>query len=118
MKKLFVILLLVGIFTLTACNGSEKDPDDYSGVYKSDDSSEVVINKENDAYKVNISIYRLAAFYDCFVDNVKNNVLNIRSRDPNGNTIKFTFDYKTKVLTVTETTWDLLKVGDSFIFDK
>lgn len=127
MKKLFVALLLVSMFTLTACGSkdSEKtnsDTDaevkDYSGVYKNDDSSEVVIEKDKDTYKVDITLYRLAQFTDCIVDEVKGNVLYITAKDPNENTIKFTFNYNTKVLNVTDSSWNLLTTEDSFIFDK
>ena len=127
MKKIFVALLLVSMFTLTACGSknSEKtnsDTDvevkDYSGVFKSDDSSEVVIEKDKDTYKVDITLYRLAQFTDCTVDEVKGNVLYLTAKDPNENTIKFTFNYNTKVLNVTDSSWNLLTTEDSFIFDK
>lgn len=118
MKKIFVVLLLVCIVTLTACGGSDTKESDYTGVYKNDDSSEVVIRKEDADYRVNITIYRLAAFYDCFVEDIKDNVLYLRTTDPNGKQINFTFDYKTKTLTVTKTSWELLNENDKFVFDK
>ena len=129
-KILLSLLVLVGLVVMTGCgsneeiNNSEKtnnsveiNEKDYSGTYKSDDSSEIVIEKENNIYKVSISIYRLASFSDCIVDDVKNDILYISAKDPNGESIKFTFNYNTKVLTVTETTWIYLNVGDIFTLD-
>lgn len=132
MKKIFVALLLVSMFTLTACgskenketentnNETETEPKekDYSGVFKSDDSSELTIAKDKDSYKVNITIYRLGQFPDCTVDEIKNDVLYISSIDPSEKPIKFTFNYNTKVLNVTDSSWNLLTTDDSFIFDK
>ena len=129
-SMIIVLILIGGLFVLTGCgnnkeiNNSEKNNNkvetsekDYSGTYKSDDSSEIVIEKENNTYKVNISIYRLASFSDGIVDEVKNGIIYISATDPNGEKIKFTFNHNTKVLTITETTWNYLSVNDIFIFD-
>lgn len=91
---------------------------DYSGTYKNDDSSEIVIIKDGDSYNVNIGIYRLASFENGKVTDIKDDILTISSTDPSGNPITFTFNYKTKVLTVKESTWDLLKVDETFEFNK
>ncbi len=117
---------MISVFTLTACGGKENTNEsgknnnsvetnvkDYSGVYKSDDSSELEITKENDNYKVNITIFRLAAFNDCNVYEIKDNVLYIDGID-----YKFSFDYNTKILTVLEASGNWLTAGDSFVFDK
>lgn len=126
MKKIFAILLLISVFTLTACGGKENTNEsgknnnsvetnvkDYSGVYKSDDSSELEITKENDNYKVNITIFRTGAFIDCDVYEIKDNVLYIDGID-----YKFSFDYNTKILTALEASGNWLTAGDSFVFDK
>ena len=123
--KLMILLLLVGVFVLTGCvdeevntnstnNSIETNIKDYSGVYKAEDSSKMVIENKN----VDISIYRLASFSDCVIDEVKDDVLYISGKDPNNETIRFTFDYNTKTLNVVETTWNLISTEDSFVFDK
>ena len=123
-KYLSYLLVVVTILGLTGCGSNDNKSDsstkdvstaNYIGTYKSDDSSTIEINKDN---KVNISIYRLTTFDNCDVNNIKNEVLNIDCKDPNNNTIKFSFDYKTKVLTVEDTTWSLLNAGDTFEFNK
>ena len=129
-KVLVISLAVVGIFTLTGCGADNKDSknsneqakeqttiSDYSGTYKSEDSSSIIITKDNNTYKADISIYRLATFDDGTVDDIKNDILYISAKDPNNEPIKFTFDYKTKILTVKETTWSLLNVGDTFDFN-
>ena len=90
----------------------------YSGTYKSDDSSELIIDKNGDNYTATISIYRLATFEDGKVTDIKDNILTISSTDPSGNPITFTFDYNSKTLKVDKTTWELLNVGDTFQLNK
>ena len=118
MKKYakYFVLMIIGIIILTGC--SKKVDKDYSGTYKSDDSSEMIITKNHDTYKASISLYRLTTIENCNIDNYENDILNISCQDENSSLIKFKFDYNTKVLTVTESTWSLLSNGDSFELNK
>lgn len=99
-------------------NSGNAYENDYSGTFKTDDLSTIVISKNGSKYSAEISIYKLATFDDGVVSNIKDDILYITATDPNGKKIEFTFNYKTKVLTVTKTTWDLLKKDDKFEFNK
>lgn len=114
-KKMRVLLIIVSIFFLVGCKVTDKD---YSGTYKNDESSQLIITKNDNTYKANISIYRLTTLDDCKVDIIEADVLNISCKDDNVGTINFKFDYQTKVLTVVDSTWSLLNNGDSFTFNK
>lgn len=126
-KVLFVVLLIVGGFILSGCdkktNSNESSSKEnlkeknYSGTFKSDDSSYIEITKDNDKYKATISIYRLTTFDNCTVDEIRDDILTISGIDPNNNPIKFSFNFATKSLTVIDSTWPLLENGTRFDFD-
>lgn len=127
--KFLVYLLLVTSILLTGCgnddnknNSSTKEENkseiNYTGTYKSDDNSFIEITKEDNNYKATISIYKLTTLDDCKVFSIQNDILNMNCTDASGNPIKFDFDYKTKILTVKESTWDLLNNKDTFEFNK
>ena len=99
-------------------NNQNAKETDYTGTFKNDDSSSIVITKEGTDYHVEISIYKLATFDDGVVDRMKDDILYISATDPSGNKIEFTFDYKANVLTVAKSTWELLKNGETFEFNK
>ncbi len=113
-----VFVVFVGLFAITGCGSKDKEEVSFEGTYKSDDSGELVITKENDSYKANITLFRLANFDNCTSENVKENVLTINCNDYNESIVKFTFDYSTKKLAVIESSWDLLNTGDTFDFNK
>ena len=126
-KLLFVMLIVVSGLLLTGCNKKDNKENestvkeqviDYSGTYNSEDTSSIIITKDGDKYKVNISLYRLSMFDNCTVDEIKDNTLTISGKDPSDNSIKFSFNYTTKVLTVIESTWDLLPESTRIDFDK
>ena len=122
MKKylnLFIVFVaVVGVFVLTGCGNKDKEKINFEGTYVSDDSSEIDITKDEDTYKIIISLYRLAKLENCTVDSVQDEVLTASCIDVGITPIKFTFNYNTKVLTVTDSSWDLLNTGDTFEFNK
>lgn len=102
---------------------TENVPDDlrFIGFFVMDDSSQLDITyKPDGTFGVDMSIYRLASFdggkgvYDSL-----NDALLVTAEDPNGNPIEFTLtkaeDYGVKV-DVSNSTWDLLPTGESFLF--
>ena len=130
-KFIYYFIIFILIVCITGCkknnnisntlqdNTKEKIKDiDYSGTYKNEDSSFITIVKDKSNYKATISIYRLSTFEFCIVNDINDDDIYISCKDPNDNIIKFEFNYKTKILTIKETTWALLKIGDSFEFNK
>ena len=122
MKKylnyLFILFAIVGVFALTGCGGKDKKDINFEGTYTSDDSSELKITKENDKYKADISLFRLAQIVGCTSKDIKDAVLTISCSEDGEAPIKFTFDYDTKKLTVIESAWEIINVGDTFEFNK
>ena len=129
MKKKILIFTMIFfiVITITGCNKKDnKEYDsnikeqvvDYSGTFKSEDGSSIIITKDGDKYDANISLYRLTTFENCTVDNIKDGILTISGTDPNGNPIKFSFNWTTKTLTVVESTWDLLSENTKVDFNK
>lgn len=126
-KYFGLLLVVIFVFFLAGCKSENKENNesnnsgntvDYSGTYNSEDSSQLTITKNNNNYKANVSLFRLTSIENCDVDTIENDVLNISCVDDNTGTIKFKFDYNKKILTVTETTWSLVNVGDSYDFSK
>ena len=126
-KYFGILLIFTGIFVLTGCDNERKDTTttqtgvteiNYSGTYNSANYDQMTITKNNGNYKASISLYRLTTLEECNVDSIENDVLNISCTDDSAKDMKFKFDYKTGVLTVTESNWSLINVDDTFEFSK
>lgn len=84
--------------------------------YQNIDSSYIEIKHTQSENKVFISIYRLTTFTGTIIKK-KNNIIYIKSLDPNNHNIYFKFNLDTKVLTVTKSSWLYLNKGDTFSFN-
>lgn len=93
---------------------------DLTAEYKSeDDENYMKITKTDSGYNVEISVYRLAHFEGTITDiTEKKDMIVITSTDPNGEYIRFLFNYNNNILTVTDTIWPLLSNGESFRLNK
>ena len=87
---------------------------DVAGTYNAEDSSSLVIKKDGSA---EVGIFRLTSM-EGKVTEVKNGVVYMTLKDANEGDMKLTFDTNTKVLTVTDSTWQLLPNGEKFTLDK
>lgn len=84
--------------------------------YQNIDSSYIEIKHTQSENKVFISIYRLTTF-EGTITKKKNNIIYIKALDPNNHNIYFKFNFDTKVLTVTKSSWLYLNKGDTFSFN-
>ena len=84
--------------------------------YQNIDSSYIEIKHTPNKNEVFISIYRLTTFTGTIIKK-KNNIIYIKSLDPNNHNIYFKFNLDTKVLTVTKSSWLYLNKGDTFSFN-
>lgn len=80
------------------------------------DSSYIEIKHSQSENKVFISIYRLTTF-EGTITKKKNNIIYIKTLDPNNHNIYFKFNLDTKILTVTKSSWLYLNKGDTFSFN-
>lgn len=87
---------------------------DVAGTYNAEDSSSLVIKKDGSA---EVGIFRLTSM-EGKVTEVKDGVVYMTLKDANEGDMKLTFDTNTKVLTVTDSTWQLLPNGEKFTLDK
>ena len=87
---------------------------DVAGTYNAEDSSSLVIKKDGSA---EVGIFRLTSM-EGKVTEVKDGVVYMTLKDANNGDMKLTFDTNTKVLTVTDSTWQLLPNGEKFTLDK
>lgn len=87
---------------------------DVAGTYTAEDSSSLVIKKDGSA---EVGIFRLTSM-EGKVTEVKDGVVYITLKDANNGDMKLTFNTNTKVLTVTDSTWQLLPNGEKFTLDK
>lgn len=87
---------------------------DVAGTYTAEDSSSLVIKKDGSA---EVGIFRLTSM-EGKVTEVKDGVVYMTLKDANNGDMKLTFNTNTKVLTVTDSTWQLLPNGEKFTLDK
>ncbi len=87
---------------------------DVAGTYTAEDSSSLVIKKDGAA---EVGIFRLTSM-EGKVTEVKDGVVYMTLKDANEGDMKLTFDTNTKVLTVTDSTWELLPNGEKFTLNK
>ncbi|MBP5204577.1 hypothetical protein J6Z48_02980 [bacterium] len=84
--------------------------------YSMKDGSTLTINKGSNKTDVEISITRLALIRG-EVKKESGDIYYITGKDASENPISFTFDKSTKVLTVSDSTWDFLPEGKTFLFN-
>lgn len=125
MKKYLSIalVLFLSIVLITGCGKKEtkktekkESIDDYIGTYTSSDESMLIIGSMDGKYLVDLSLYRLASF-EGGATKIKDGVITIESKDPNGNDIEFKFNVRTKKLTVSKSSWNYLQKGQKFDFN-
>jgi len=98
-------------------NSTEKGNNmDYSGKYEKD-GSDITFTKNGSGYDVDITIFRIASLTGK-TTNIKDGKLTITAAtNPEADNIEFVFDYNTKILTVTNSNWDILPNGITYEFD-
>ena len=85
-------------------------------IYSAKDGSTVTFSKGSNKTEVEISITRLALIRG-EVKKESGDIYYITGKDASENPISFTFDKSTKVLTVSDSTWDFLPEGKTFLFN-
>ena len=87
---------------------------EYAGTYTSENGDTLTLDAQG---KVQISIIRLTQM-DGNATGIYKGLIPMTVTDANGKPMGLEFNTETKELTVTDSTWDLLKNGDSFLLDK
>lgn len=98
-------------------NSTEKENNmDYSGKFEKN-GSDITFTKNGSGYDVDITIFRTAVLTGK-TTNIKDGKLTITATtNPEADNIEFVFDYNTKILTVTNSNWEILPNGITYEFD-
>jgi len=88
---------------------------DYSGKFEKN-GSDITITKNNEGYDIEIEIFRIGTFKGKTI-NINNDKLTIVATAEKENDLEFEFDYNTKILTVTKSSWNLLSIGNTYQLD-
>lgn len=103
-------------YTRTAAEGDLVDTSfsEYAGTYTSENGDTLTLDEQGN---VVISIIRLTEM-EGNATGIYKGLIPMTVTDANGNPMELEFNTESKELTVTSSTWNLLKNGDSFLLDK